>query len=367
MKNKFKQIFMICLVGILFFGLALWCWLKPQDAFSDSERRVLSSFPKLNGETLASGDFMEDFESYAQDQFPLRDRFRSLKSMSSLYVLRQRDNNKLYLAEDQVSRMEYPLSEAMLAHSAEHINSICDTYLQEHTGKVYFSVIPDKNCFLAERNGYLALDYAALTESLKTRIDAEYISIDHLLSAEDYYRTDTHWRQNQITDVAETLAERMGVTLNETYEEVSLNTPFYGVYYGQAALPLRPDQITYLTNDSLENCIVTNYDTGKPVPGEVYDFEKLNGKDAYEFFLSGAVSLMTIENPSAETDKELILFRDSFGGSLAPLLAEGYAKITLVDTRYISHKQIGEYINFTDQDVLFLYSTVLMNNSLALK
>ena len=367
MKEKFRHILMICLIGVLFFGLALWCWAKPQNTFSDSERRVLKSFPRLSGETLLSGDFMGNFESYAQDQFPLRDNFRSLKALSSRYVLRQRDNNKLYLAEDQVSRMEYPLSEAMLSHSAAHINSICDTYLQNHTGKVYFSVIPDKNFFLAERNGYPALDYSELTSYLRDRIDAEYIDITPLLSAEDYYRTDTHWRQEKITDVAQTLAESMGVSLDAEYTEVPLDTPFYGVYHGQSALPLRPDRITYLTNDVLEHCIVTSYDTGKPVPGAIYDFEKLNGKDAYEFFLSGAVSLMTIENPAAETDRELILFRDSFSGSLAPLLAEGYAKITLVDTRYISHQQVGDYVEFTDQDVLFLYSTILMNNSLALK
>ena len=367
MKEKFRHILTICLVGILFFGLSLWCWVKPQDAFSDSERRVLKSFPRLSGETLASGDFMENFESYAQDQFPLRDSFRSLKSVSSLYFFRQRDNNKLYLAEDHISRMEYPMSEAMLQHSADHINSICETYLQEHEGNIYLSVIPDKNCFLAERNGYLALDYSAAAEYLKSLIPAEYIDIAPLLSLEDYYRTDTHWRQNRITDAAQALAAGMGVALDAEYDEITLDTPFYGVYYGQAVLPLRADSITYLTNDTLEHCIVTNYDTGKPVPAEVYDFSKLSGKDAYEFFLSGAVSLMTIENPDAETDKELILFRDSFAGSLAPLLTEGYAKITLVDTRYISREQVGQYIDFTDQDVLFLYSTVLMNNSLALK
>ena len=149
MKEKFRHILMICLVGILFFSLALWCWVKPQDTFSDSERRVLKSFPKLNGETLSSGDFMENFESYAQDQFPLRDGFRSLKSVSSLYFFRQRDNNKLYLAEDHVSRMEYPMSEAMLKHSADHINSICETYLQEHKGNIYLSVIPDKYVYFS--------------------------------------------------------------------------------------------------------------------------------------------------------------------------------------------------------------------------
>ena len=39
-------------------------------------------------------------------------------------------------------------------------------------------------------------------------------------------------------------------------------------------------------------------------------------------FLSGSKSLLTITNPSADTDRELVIFRDSFASSLAPLLTE---------------------------------------------
>ena len=95
--------------------------------------------------------------------------------------------------------------------------------------------------------------------------------------------------------------------------------------------------------------------------------EKGNGKDPYEIFLGGPLSLVTVENPNAKTDKELIIFRDSFGSSLAPLLIDGYAKITLVDIRYIQSSMIGNFIEFDDQDVLFIYSTLLLNSSLALK
>ena len=84
-------------------------------------------------------------------------------------------------------------------------------------------------------------------------------------------------------------------------------------------------------------------------------------------FLSGSKSLLTIENPNASTDKELIVFRDSFGSSIAPLFAEGYAKITLVDIRYISPNMLGRFIEFTNQDVLFLYSTSVLNNSITIK
>lgn len=49
------------------------------------------------------------------------------------------------------------------------------------------------------------------------------------------------------------------------------------------------------------------------------------------------------------------------------LLAEDYAKITLVDIRYLPVERIGNYIDFKDQNVLFLYSTSVLNHSETLK
>ena len=73
------------------------------------------------------------------------------------------------------------------------------------------------------------------------------------------------------------------------------------------------------------------------------------------------------ENPDAETDRELVIFRDSYGSSLAPLLVKGYSKITLVDIRYLASPFVGQYVRFDSQDVLFLYSTSVLNNSITLK
>ena len=91
--------------------------------------------------------------------------------------------------------------------------------------------------------------------------------------------------------------------------------------------------------------------------------EKATGKDPYEIFLSGPISLITIENPNAKNGRELILFRDSFGSSIAPLFVEGYSKITLVDIRYLRADYLDKFIEFDDQDVLFLFSSLVLNNS----
>ena len=73
------------------------------------------------------------------------------------------------------------------------------------------------------------------------------------------------------------------------------------------------------------------------------------------------------KNENVTTDRELVIFRDSFGSSLAPLFIEGYKKITLIDIRYIHPNMLSQFIEFNNQDVLFIYSTSVLNNSETLK
>lgn len=161
------------------------------------------------------------------------------------------------------------------------------------TAGLYLSVIPDKNAFLASSHGYPALDYGAFTQSLREKTPyLTYLPIGDLLSLEDYYRTDLHWRQEQLTDVAARLLEGMGAEAPGTFREETLPTPYYGVYYGYAALPMEPDTIRYLTNDTLESCTVYHYETGQTTG--IYDGEKGAGRDPYEWFLSGSESLLTV-------------------------------------------------------------------------
>ena len=69
--------------------------LIPDKAFSESERRLLARMPEISAKSLFNGDFMDGFEVYAQDNFPLRDSFRGLKARFVLDVLKQGDNNGL--------------------------------------------------------------------------------------------------------------------------------------------------------------------------------------------------------------------------------------------------------------------------------
>lgn len=367
MTKKVRIIGFAALAAI-WLALIMGAWFGPTHDISESERRKLAQMPEITMDAILDGKFMSDFEDFTLDQFPLRDTFRRLKALVHYNVLQQGDNNDIYVADGYAAKLEYPLNESSVSGALEKFDHIYEKYLKDTDCKIYASVVPDKGLYLAAQNGYPAMDYDAMFAAVESGMGwAQYVDISDLLTVSDYYRTDTHWRQENLLDVSQRLCAAMGVAAFEEEELTGLavERPFYGVYYGQAALPMEPETIRYLTNDLLESCTVYNFENGKTTA--IYDTEKLSSRDLYDIYLSGAAALLQITNPGANTDRELVVFRDSFGSSLIPLLVKDYAAVTVVDTRYIAVDLLEQYLKFDDQDVLFLYSTLILNSSNSLK
>ena len=338
-------------------------WFAPAKEISEAERRKLDQMPEITLESLWEGRFMGKFEDYTLDQFPLRDTFRTLKALFHYNALQQSDNNGIYVADGYAAKVEYPYDQESVDHATKRFNDFYNRYLKDAGSQVYMAVVPDKGYYLAQPNGYLAMDYGAMFDSLQAQMPwATHIDLTELLSYEDYYRTDTHWRQEHLLPVAQKLSTAMGVTgpNGSDFTKVKVERPFYGVYYGQAALPMESEDMYYLRSDLLEQCQVQ---VEMQDQTQVYDLTKLESLDLYDIFLSGPKSLITIENPNATTDRELVIVRDSFGSSIAPLLVQDYAKVTLIDIRYQKLELLGRHANFENADVLFLYSTLVLNNS----
>ncbi len=370
MKEKTKNIVVIAVFLCIIFGFSLANIIVKDKDVSTAERRKLKQVPKVTIDKIMSSSLSDEYEDYFMDQFVLRDKFRSLKTFVKLDVLKQLDNNELFQIEDNIYKMQYPLNDKSVKNVSDKINNIHNKYL---TGidNVYYSVIPDKNYFLDEESLYLKIDYNKMIDILKENVnkDISYIDITDKLNSESYYNTDTHWMQQNIIPVRDTIAESMGFKdrLNLELKQKEYGE-FYGTLYGQLGNnSIKPDTIYYLTNDIIENSIAYNYETGKEMP--IYSIEKADkSMDKYDLFLSGATPLIEIRNKEALTDRELILFRDSYSSSLAPLVTEAYSKIILIDTRYMPTDLIQNYIQFNNnQDVLFIYSTLLINESGVLK
>lgn len=368
MMKKIKNIVVTVILSSFILALSVFAWVKPTDEFSLTERRPLAKIPELNINTLLSGAFMKNFENYTLDQFPLREFFRTVKAQSEIGIFNKKSNNDIIEKDDYITKIEYPLNENSLDNAAKKFNNVYEKYLKDTNTNIYFSIIPDKNYYLiGEDENYLTLDYNKLVTDITEKTNyMKYIDIFSELSIDSYYKTDSHWSQDKILPVAEKIAGEMGVELKAQYEEISPDKSVYGVYYGQYAINgVMPDSLIALSNEFTYNAKVTDYQNNRIIP--VYDFTKADGRDFYESFLGGPLSLVTIENENATTEKELIMFRDSFGSSLAPLFIEGYKKITLVDIRYIHPNMLSQFIEFNNQDVLFIYSTSVLNNSETLK
>lgn len=296
------------------------------------------------------------------DNFYQRETFRKLKTSVELDIFKKQDVNKIYKYSDFLVEQIYPLDEKSITNLTNKINYIKDNYLNE-TNKIYYSIIPDKNYYTD--NSHLKPDYDKMKQIMKNNLkDLQYIDIFQNLKLDSYYYTDSHWKQEKLQSVAKTIADNMNFSITQNYNEQKVAT-FKGVYAGQLPINTKEDEMKILVNDAITDANVYNYETKEQ--GGIYNFKKLNGYDKYDIYLSGATPLIEIRNSNNKTNKTLVIFRDSYASSLAPLLMEGYSKITLVDTRYISPKILNEYVDFENADILFLYSTLVINSSMALK
>ena len=370
MTNKTIRCIGAALLVALWLGLTGISWFGSTKEFSDTERRPLATAPQLEGEAILEGSFMSDFESFTLDQFPLRDTFRSIKALHHFYALQQSDKDGLYIQDGYLADMDGDLDPEAMDDSIRVFTGIYNSLLKDSTENIYFAVIPDKNHYLSAGTNRPALDPAAVEDALTAGLPwATPIAIRHTLTKESYYRTDTHWRQEAILPTAQALLNGMGMNSDFSYTARTLDRPFYGVYYGQVAMPVEPDALQILESDRLAACTVANYTSGTGTPMGFYDLEGLQeAKDPYNTFLYGSgVSFVTIENPGAATDRELVLFRDSYGCSMAPLLVADYARVTVIDLRVVNPMAMKFMVDqgvfsFQNADVLFLYSTLVLNN-----
>lgn len=357
MNNKVKNIVLSIIFITFLFTFMIVNIVKKDDDISYSERRKLQKMPKITYDSVINGTYFNTLDKYTTDQFILRDNFRKIKI--DIDLLTKNNYNKLYLYEDYIIEETYPLNKESILNVTNKINNIKRTYLND-TNDIYYSIVPDKNYFVNGDN--LKLDYDELKNIMNSNLDIKYIDIFNELSLEDYYKTDTHWKEERLFKVVNKLSKEMNfnITNNYSFKRIS---DFNGTYSSRIVRKDIKDEIHIL--DNVNDMNVYNYETNGYE--KIYDLTKLNSFDKYNVYLSGSVSLLKIESMNTSSNKELIVFRDSYGSSLIPLMVDGYKSITVVDTRYISSSMLSNYIDFNNKDILFLYSTLLINDSFTLK
>jgi len=355
--SKKYSIFITVLFCLFIFGFGIAQFIVPDREFSEQENRFLAGFKAPTWATLQSGKFMEDFEDYITDQFPLRDGWIKLKARCEKTMGKQ-ENNGVYLGTDK-NTLFAQYTRPTLEELAKRIS-----YVNKLAGKVdvpvYFALIPDKSFVWADRlptnaplvdDGSVIKDAAGLVSD-----DVNWIDLSGALSGDDvFYRTDHHWTTfGAYQGYLALMTAINGSATVLDYDPTLVSDSFFGTTYSSSGAGwVTPDEMHTIVPEGLLN--VTRYPEGKPVPGSLYDLSKLEVKDKYSMFLGGNQPLCIIENENSDGGK-LLVIRDSYCDSLAPFLGLDYSEVHLWDLRY-NRTSLKNYIaqNGIDQ-VLVLYS-----------
>lgn len=335
-------------------GFGLLHILLPDRTFSPVENRSLAQLPEFSWPALRDGSYTAGLEKYLEDQFPLRDGWMGLKNRYE-YLLGKREFHGVYLCGD---RLIHKIEDASRAEqNAGYLRK-----LTEQTDiPVYLGLIPTaaevyKNLLPAGAENFDQLDY--LEKVRESVPDAIWVDIEKWMDSASgvplFYRTDHHWTSAGAWRGYAALMEAMGEPYEPLGTPESVSEDFYGTLYSTSGVHwLKPDTIErYLSGEG-----VTVEDAEKGETHGLYVDSFLEEKDKYASFLGGNAPLYIVRNPSAATDKKLLVVRDSYADSLAPFLSQYFSEIHLLDLRYY-RTPVAQYAQENGMDQIFVCYSV---------
>ena len=354
--SKRYSIFITALFCLFMFGFGAAHLILPDREKSEQENRYLAQFSPPTLDTLVSGEFMEDFEKYVVDQFPLRDEWVQLKAESEK-LLGKQENNEVYFGTDGQTLFAFYHKPGDLENRVGYVNQLGE----KADVPVYFALIPDKSDVWADRlpaNAPYVDDGSTLAETgALCGEGVTWIDLSASLDGEDaFYRTDHHWTTfGAYQGYLALMSAMTGTVTILDYEPTLVSDSFYGTTWSSAGAGwVKPDAIyTWVDEQGID---VTRYPEGTPVAGELYDESFLEQKDKYSMFLGGNQPLCILRNENAATDRKLLVVRDSYADSLAPFLAQDYAEVHLVDLRYYKVSPSAYARDNGIDQILVLYS-----------
>lgn len=361
--------FILCM--ILFFLLNLIVSDKEK---SEEENRMLATMPKLTWSNLTSGDFMAKYETYLADQFAGRNFWRSIKvGLSSLGGSREEEDILIgkddYLLEKIVSPDQETLKENM-----EAIHLFANQYqdvpmymlLVPNAANVMrdrlpsFAAVQDQNRMFAQVKRELGdtMEWLDAVEALNPHANEKI-----------FYQTDHHWTSLGAFYTFSAVAEQMKIKADSASYFVSypISTTFNGMLAAKSGcrLNVKEEIYIYVPRDT-DNDVVVNYVDEQRKTTSLFDASKLKTRDQYAVFLGENTSVVDIKTVS-DSQRRLLLIKDSYANSFVSFLAPHFREIVLVDPRYYSGT-IDEIMDtYRISDVLFLYSgnTFFQDNNLS--
>ncbi len=358
---KYQKITVI-LFFLLLAAMPLFIFLLPQKEFSQEENRYLADFPTFSLETIVDREFMDGFDQYAADHFPLRTSWIGVKTKLE-HLSGKKEINGVYILKDRLIDKVDTVDQENIRKSIREMNAFAERF----DGSTSLMLIPTAAEIYKDK-----LPKGAPGVAQKEEIDKIYGQVKNILTIDVYssltsnakkltfYRTDHHWTSYGAYLGYSAASKQLGYTpvAVERFNVEHASHRFRGSLYNKTIYDgVEPDSIDLYTYGMRSHVNKVDIFDGKEwhEASDIYFREYLEKKDQYSVFLGQNQPIMTIYTDAA-TDNSLLIFKDSFSHSLVPFLALHYSKITLVDLRYLN-QSFENWIDLDDyQQALFCYN-----------
>ena len=378
---------MIGLFALVLGGISLFTAVLPKKEKSENENRYLADFPSaINEKKLETAKnpadvwnsvkwkyindrsghaFKDDFETYLSDHIVRREDW--VKASNRIQTLSgKKEINGVYTLDNQMIQTFKEYNADDVNNSINAMNAFAERFPDK---QMFFMLAPTVQEFCS---GKIPSYEGLLSE--KTFIDDCYKKLRNisaidcrsfLASNSDeyiYYRTDHHWTSLGAYYAYQSAAKLLGYTAYGygSFNIETASSDFRGTLYSKTLDDSIPaDNIDYYTLSKNEPKVKMTCINGSEVKeyDSLYVRDFLNEKDKYSSFTGSNVPIVEIET-DVDTDKTLLIIKDSYAHSLVPFLSKHYSKITMVDMRYIN-TSLNDLINLDDySQVLFMYNAV---------
>ena len=333
--------------------------ILPKADWSENENRRLASFPELTAGQLANGEYLSDVEDYLTDHFPLRDFFVSVNTRFNT-LLGRSEINDVFICSDGYLMDKYQsptrtedILEAFNRLPASVGERSVTLLLAPTASAVYSELLPP----FAQQADQLYTMQQYYDGFAGNTVDVAGVLRSYRNEHQLYYRTDHHWTTYgayyAYTELCKAL--KLDIVPFEEYDIKCVSEDFRGTTYSKVNDFSVPGEEMYafsLPGQSLS----VDYGDGN-ASDSLYNEDYLTRKDKYSYFLDNIHELIVITNPSAQTDRELVIIKDSYANCLVPFLTEHFTRISVIDPRYYRSSVI-DYINADPAitDVLILYN-----------
>ena len=349
-----------CFAGMVLLLLAASI-IQPDRKTSEEENRVLAGFPKFGLESIKNKDYMTGLESYASDQFVLRDAWISLKVQCD-FLAGKREFNGVYLGKKKYL-MQIP-SEMDEKNTQENLEAINQFYKKNHDVLMNTLIVPNAAYIMKD---YLPIgapvrDQGADMEYIRKQLSGDIGCIDITDTLKQhakegiYYKTDHHWTTRGAAYGFNAAAKSMDIQgIVTEYKIYTVATDFSGTLASRSGYHKAEDTVEIYEPENVEiQYLVNDSDNDEKRP-TLYDRTALDGKDKYQVFFGGNHAMVDISTTN-DKGRRLLIFKDSYANCFVPFLLPYYTEIVMIDPRYYYDNVQTLMNNKGITDVLFLYN-----------